>query len=165
MALEAVIAAPSGDIRVVTTHLEYYSAKQRLTQVAALRRIHAEGHAHAREAQVTRHDGGPFQALLRPRATLIAGDFNFEPGSDGYAQMLAAFDDDTTSLFDAWRELHPEAPHPATFKRYGKKFPGEPEQHCDFVFASEELQGRVREVQVDATTQASDHQPIIVTLA
>ncbi len=106
-----------------------------------------------------------FKPFQRPRATLIAGDFNFEPGSDAYLRMLAAFDDDTTPLFDAWRESHPQTPHPATFKRYEKRFPGEPEQHCDFVFASEELQGRIRDVRVDATTRASDHQPIIVTLA
>ena len=79
--------------------------------------------------------------------------------------MLAPFDDGTPPLVDAWRERHPETPHPATFKIYEKKFPDEPEQHCDFIFASEELQARVREVRVDATTQASDHQPIIVTLA
>ncbi len=33
---------------------------------------------------------------------------------------------------------------------------------CDFVFVSEDLAARVAAVRVDAETQASDHQPVIV---
>jgi endonuclease/exonuclease/phosphatase family metal-dependent hydrolase len=59
---------------------------------------------------------------------------------------------------------HPGEPHPATFKIYEKTVPGEPELHCDFIFVGEELRGRVREIRVDGKTQASDHQPVILTL-
>ena len=93
IALEAVVATPLGDLRVVTTHLEYYSAMQRMAQVEALRRIYADGHAHARDARITMDDGGPFHTFLRPRATLVAGDCNFEPDSDEYLRMLTGFDD------------------------------------------------------------------------
>ncbi|MGE5088686.1 MAG: endonuclease/exonuclease/phosphatase family protein, partial [Candidatus Levyibacteriota bacterium] len=164
IALEAVVAAPWGDLRVVTTHLEYYSTMQRMAQVEALRTIYADGHAHARDARITMDDGGPFQTYPRPRDALIAGDFNFEPGSDEHAGMRAPFADGTPSLQDAWRELHRGVPHPTTFKLYEKLEPGEPELHCDFVFVNEELRPRLRDVRVDLDTQASDHQPIIVTL-
>ena len=164
IALEAVIAAPWGDLRVVTTHLEYYSTRQRMAQVEALRTIHADGHAHARDARITMDDGGPFQTFPRPRDTLIAGDFNFEPGSDEHARMRAPFADGTPPLLDAWREIHPAAPHPTTFKLYDKSEPGESELHCDFVFVAGDLRPRLRDVRVDPGTQASDHQPIIVTL-
>src|SRR5579863_4577031 len=40
VALEAVLRAPGGSVRVVTTHLEFYSLKQRLAQVDELRRLH-----------------------------------------------------------------------------------------------------------------------------
>ncbi len=55
-------------------------------------------------------------------------------------------------------------PIPSTFKIYEKETPGEPEQHCDFIFVSEHLKPRVAAVRVDRATQASDHQPVILTL-
>jgi endonuclease/exonuclease/phosphatase family metal-dependent hydrolase len=36
---------------------------------------------------------------------------------------------------------------------------------CDFVFVSGGLSSRVRRVDVDAQTQASDHQPVAIELA
>ena len=165
IAVEAVVDAPQGALRVITTHLEYYSAKQRMAQVDALRAIYAEGHAHARDARVTMDDGGPFQTFVRPRATVITGDCNFEPDSAEHRRMLAPFADETPPLRDAWDAVHPGEPHPSTFKIYEKKTPDEPELHCDFVFVGDELRGRVRDIRVDGQTQASDHQPVILTLA
>ena len=152
-------------VRVITTHLEYYSAKQRMAQVDALRAIYAEGHAYARDARVTMSDGGPFQTFLRPRATVITGDCNFEPGSAEHRRMLAPFADGTPPLRDAWDVAHAGEAHPATFKIYEKSAPDEPELHCDFVFVGEDLRGHVRDVRVDGKTQASDHQPVTLTLA
>jgi endonuclease/exonuclease/phosphatase family metal-dependent hydrolase len=165
IAIEAVVAAPGGDVRIVTTHLEYYSQKQRMAQVDALRGIYAEGHAYARDARVTMTGGGPFQTFVRPPFTIITGDCNFEPGSPEYRRMLAPFADETPPLLDAWAVAHPGEPHPATFKIYEKKCPDEPLLHCDFVFVGEELRRRVRTIDVDQKTQASDHQPVVLTLA
>ncbi|HEX7328395.1 MAG TPA: endonuclease/exonuclease/phosphatase family protein [Casimicrobiaceae bacterium] len=172
IAVEAVIETPSGRLRIITTHLEYYSAIQRAAQVDALRTIYADGGAHAREFAVTIDDGGPFDAPPRPRATLIVGDFNFEPDSADYLRLVAPFDDGAASaladatppLADAWRTRHPTAPHPTTFKLYEKLRPNEPELHCDFVFADPSALARIAAIDVDAVTQASDHQPIVVTL-
>jgi endonuclease/exonuclease/phosphatase family metal-dependent hydrolase len=168
IAIEAVIAAGTAEadhIRVITTHLEYYSAKQRMAQVDALRAIYAEGHAYARDAQVTITDGGPFQTFVRPRATVITGDCNFEPDSREHRRMLAPFADGTPALVDAWSALHPGEAHPPTFKIYEKKRPDEPELHCDFIFIGEELRAHLRGIRVDVETQAADHQPVILTLA
>lgn len=164
IAIEAVIGAGIGDVRVITTHLEYYSARQRMAQVDALRAIYAEGHAHARDAQITKDDGSPFQTFVRPRATVITGDCNFEPEWPEYARMLAPFDDGTPPLVDAWHIVHPGVAHPSTFKIHYKVEPGEPELHCDFIFVGDELRPRVRGIRVDQQTQASDHQPVILTL-
>src|SRR6478672_2460492 len=146
IAIEAVIAAGTAEadhIRVITTHLEYYSAKQRMAQVDALRAIYAEGHAYARDAQVTITDGGPFQTFVRPRATVITGDCNFEPDSPEYRRMLQPFADATPPLVDAWHVAHPGASHPSTFKIYQKDEPTDPELHCDFIFVGDELRARV----------------------
>jgi len=164
IAVEAIIRTVSGDVRVITTHLEYYSARQRMAQVDALRAIYAEGHAYARDAAVTIDDGGPFQTFVRPRATVVTGDCNFEPDSPEYRRMLMPFDDVTPPLIDAWHVAHPGASHPSTFKIYQKNEPTDPELHCDFIFVGDELRSRVRAVRVDGKTQASDHQPVILTL-
>jgi endonuclease/exonuclease/phosphatase family metal-dependent hydrolase len=135
-----------------------------MAQVEGLRRIYAEGHAYARDARVTMNDGSPFQTFVRPRATVITGDCNFEPGSAEYRRMLEPFDDRTPPLVDAWNVVHPRTAHPPTFRIYEKKAPEDPELHCDFIFVGDELRSRVRDVRVDLETQAADHQPVILTL-
>jgi endonuclease/exonuclease/phosphatase family metal-dependent hydrolase len=165
VAVEAVVGAPFGDVRVITTHLEYYSAVQRMAQVDGLRTLYADGHAHARDARVTKDDGSPFQTFLRPKQTVITGDFNFEPHAPEHPRMLLPFPDATPPLHDAWQLAHPGAPHPSTFCIYQKTDSSGAELHCDFIFVNGDLAPRVRDVVVDRQTQASDHQPVIVTLA
>ena len=165
IAVEAVVGAAFGDVRVITTHLEYYSAVQRMAQVDALRAIYADGHAHARDARVTKDDGSPFQTFLRPRATLICGDFNFEPHAPEHPRMRMPFADGTPPLVDAWQHTHAGTPHPSTFCIYQKTDPSGAELHCDFIFVNSDLAPHVRGIAVDQQTQASDHQPVIVTLA
>jgi endonuclease/exonuclease/phosphatase family metal-dependent hydrolase len=164
IAVEAIVRADIGDVRVITTHLEYYSDLQRMAQANALRAIYAEGHAYARDAQLTDRSGGPFHTHVRPRLAVITGDCNFEPHAKEHARILAPFDDGTPPLLDAWEVAHPGEPHPSTFKIYEKDKPGDPELHCDFIFIGEELCARVRDVRVDRQTQAADHQPVILTL-
>ena len=164
IAVEACVTAPFGDVRVITTHLEYYSQRQRAAQIEALRTIYAEGHAHARAGAVVDTTGGPFHTHLRPAALILTGDFNLEPNNPLHARMGAPFADGTPPLLDAWEVAHPGTPHPSTFKIYEKQVPGEPELHCDFIFVSEHLTPRVADVRVDRATQAADHQPVILTL-
>lgn len=164
IALEAVVRTPFGDVRVITTHLEYYGQKKRAAQVDALRTIYAEGSGHARLGSIVDTDGGPFHTYLRPVSTIVTGDFNLEPDDALHARLLELFDDGTPPLVDAWQVAHPEEPHPATFKIYEKELPEEPELHCDFIFVSRDLASRVRSVRVDQKTQASDHQPVVLEL-
>jgi endonuclease/exonuclease/phosphatase family metal-dependent hydrolase len=166
IALEAVVAAPFGDVRVITTHLEWYSRRQRAAQVEALRQIYADGDAHARDGTITMDEkGGPFQTFVRPRATVICGDFNLEYTDVLHARMTAAFDDGTPALVNAWDALHPGQPYPATFCIYNKMEPETGELHCDFFFVSEALRPRLAQIRVDQQTQASDHQPVMLTLS
>jgi endonuclease/exonuclease/phosphatase family metal-dependent hydrolase len=164
IALEAVIEAPSGALRVITTHLEYYGTTRRTAQVEALRATYAEGSGHARLGRIVDTEGGPFHTRPRPASTVITGDFNFEPSDPLHSRMLERFDDGTPSLFDAWEIAHPGESHAATFKIYEKEAPDEPEQHCDFIFVSEDLVPRVKTLAVDQKTQASDHQPVVIEL-
>ena len=164
VAVEAVVAAPFGEVRVVTTHLEYYSVRQRSAQVEGLRALYAEGHGHAVRGGVTDTSGSPFHSFPRPDATVVCGDFNFEPDDPLHARMLAPFPDGTPALHDAWELTHPGVAHASTFKIYEKEQPGEPELHCDFVYVNATLAPRVQSLVVDRDTKASDHQPVILTL-
>ena len=165
IAVEAVVSAAFGEVRVITTHLEYYSPRQRMAQVDGLRTVYADGHAHARDATITKDDGTPFQTFLRPKATIVTGDFNFEPDWPEHPRMLQPFADATPPLHDAWQLVNPGAPHPSTFCIYQKTDPSGAELHCDFIFVNSDLAPHVRGIAVDQQTQASDHQPVIVTLA
>ena len=165
VAVEAVVEAPFGDVRVITTHLEYYSVKKRSAQVEGLRAIYAEGFGYADNPRIATVDEGPYQALPRPAATIITGDFNLEPDDPLHARMSAPFSDGTPPLADAWEVASPGIAHPPTFRIYEKAKPGDPELHCDFIFISENLRPRLRSIHVDTQTQVSDHQPVILTLA
>ncbi|MEO8566669.1 MAG: endonuclease/exonuclease/phosphatase family protein [Betaproteobacteria bacterium] len=160
-ALEAVVRAPFGGVRIITTHLEYYGTLKRTAQVEALRSIYAEGSGHARLGQIVETGGGPFHDYPRPAAAIITGDFNFEPQDRLHARMIEPFGDGTPPLSDAWAATHPGVAHPATCKIHEKEKPGEPEQHCDFIFVSADLTPRLKSIRVDQETQASDHQPVL----
>jgi endonuclease/exonuclease/phosphatase family metal-dependent hydrolase len=164
MALEAVVSAPFGDVRVITTHLEYYSVAKRTAQIDALRAIYVEGYQYSHGLRVTGADGGPFQTYSRPAATIITGDFNMDPADPGHARMLEPFADGTPALSDAWQHTHPGVPHAPTMCIYQKINPAAPGYCCDFIFFSENLKTRVRTVTVDTQLQASDHQPVVLTL-
>ena len=164
IAVEAVVRAGFGDVRVITTHLEYYSRAQRSAQVEALRSIYAEGHGYADNPRTSEKDEGPYQAYARPADTIITGDFNLEPEDFNHARLGEPFGDGTPRLIDAWQAKHPGAPHPGTFKLYEKDFPEQGELHCDFIFVSEDLVPRIESVRVDRDTQAADHQPVVLTL-
>jgi endonuclease/exonuclease/phosphatase family metal-dependent hydrolase len=164
IALEAAIVTPFGEVRVITTHLEWYSKLQRTAQIEALRSIYADGRAHAEKGSITDTSGGSFQTFLRPAPTIITGDFNLEPVDPLHARMKASFTDGTPPLQDAWESMHPGVPHPSTFCIYMKMEPGGPELHCDFYFVTPDLKSRLKSIRVDQQTQASDHQPVILEL-
>lgn len=154
VALEAVIDAAWGLVRVTTTHLEYYSEAQRAAQIGRLRELHAEACAHARARPSERYDSGPFAPFARPASSILSGDFNMRPEDPLVSRLLQDYR-------DAWRVAHPREAHPPTFCLHGKEH-GEAPYCCDFVFVSEDLAPRISSVRVDLECQASDHQPVVV---
>lgn len=150
-----------GPVRIMTTHLEYYSRVQRMTQALALRELHAAYCAQAEAPPESSSDGSPFQGKVHTTQALLCGDFNLEASEAEYAELTRA--DAPARLWDSWRVLHGEAPQPPTFRLYDRRYGPEP-LACDFVFASDSLKDRVRAVAVDTATQVSDHQPVAIEL-
>ena len=52
---------PFGPVRLMTTHLEFYSPRQRMAQAQALRALHEQACAHAGAPPLDDDSGGPFQ--------------------------------------------------------------------------------------------------------
>ncbi len=163
VAVEAVIETPLGLVRVITTHLEYYSALQRAAQVERLRELHVEACGHARSKSSAQYRSGPFELYERPAKAILTGDFNMKADDPACVRLQAPFDGGVPRWVDAWAATHPGENHPPTFCLHGKDYAKEP-YCCDFVFVSEDLAPRIKAVRVDIETQASDHQPVIVEL-
>lgn len=164
VALEVVIAGARGPLRVTTTHLEYYSGRQRAAQVERLRELQAEAAAHADDPAFPAKAGGPFETRPRPRSAILTADFNLKPEDALYARLQAPIAG-SPAYRDAWRVRHGDTPHAPTLGLYDKaQWPGEP-YACDFIFVTEDLAPRVEDVVVAGATQASDHQPVLLRLA
>lgn len=149
-ALEAVIQAPFGPLRIITTHLEYFSSRHRSAQIERLLELHADSHEQVAEEE------GPFQALPNPKTALVCGDFNLPPEDPLRSRMLETF-------IDAWEARHPGEPHAHTF-RVHEQSDGQSPHCCDYVFVTRDLAPRLRSISIDADNRASDHQPVSVEL-
>ena len=171
IAVEVVLGTPQRNksggalpLRVTTTHLEYYSAKQRMAQVDALRAIHSEACDHALTRRTADEPGQPFTPRTRPASAILTGDFNCKPEDAAHHRITSAFDSATTpALRDAWAIANPDVPHAPTAGVHENSWAKEP-LCCDFVFVSADLAPQIRSVAVDLKTQASDHQPVLLEL-
>ena len=158
MAIEAVVEAPFGPVRVVTTHLEYFSEKLRRAGVEAVRAAHAR--ACARAARPPRPGQGPYGPWPSSASAVLVGDFNMRPDDPAKARIEASFPDGAPAFRDAWQVLHPSEPHPPSFcisdQTYG------PPHCCDFAFITEDLAPHLVRIVYETETRASDHQPVLI---
>lgn len=163
--VEAVVIAPWGPLRVLTTHLEYYSARQRMAQVEALRALQQEAATRAgMSAPTAGEESNPaFAVRPRPASAVVCGDFNCEPDSPEYLAMAAVPAPEEAVWLDAWRAYHGDRAHAPTVGLHGAEWPDRA-YCCDFLWVSGDLAARVRDVAVNADTPASDHQPVSLEL-
>lgn len=161
MCLEAVVEAPFGALRIMTTHLEYFSHKQRMAQIEELRRLHAEACARAASPPKAPEPARVFAALARPTAAVLCGDMNFKPSAVERELMTTAITD-APGFRDAWEVVHGDLPHVHTLGVHNGNGKG---TYCsDYMFVTEDLAPRVAAIEVNLETPASDHQPVILTL-
>ncbi|HEY6510808.1 MAG TPA: endonuclease/exonuclease/phosphatase family protein [Burkholderiaceae bacterium] len=164
-AVATVLSPQLGAVRVMTTHLEYYSALQRLAQARALRALHDEACAMAAAPPEPADDGSPFQTKVHTPHALLCGDFNAEASDAAIAALVSpgGSNDGAHVFHNAWSVVHGSTPHAPTFRLIDRSHGPDP-MACDFVFVSGGLAARVRRIEVDLKTRASDHQPVLVEL-
>jgi endonuclease/exonuclease/phosphatase family metal-dependent hydrolase len=165
MVTVVTVRAPQlGAVRVMTTHLEYYSASQRLAQARALRALHDELCAMAAAPPQESDDGSPFQSKLHTPHAVLCGDFNAAASDAAVAAITDTRSNAAHAFRDAWPLAHGSESHAPTFRVFDRTYGPDP-MACDFVFVSGGLAPRVRRVEVDLQTRASDHQPVLVEFA
>lgn len=149
--IEAVIATPTGALRVYCTHLSHISPTQRLPQVEALMKaVQAAGDvggtwdATASQTFLFQEPAPPV-----PAAAIVAGDFNFTPTHPEYP--LA-----TAKLKDAWRAAGNTEEEVNSFPREGR---------IDHVFVTPDLAPKVKRAWIGYGIVASDHWPVFVEFA
>lgn len=161
--IETVLEAPGGKLRMLTTHLEYYSPLQRMAQIDYLRYQHWEACERAAIFQPDPRLDAPFQLGYRPASAIYCGDFNMLPGSPEYQALLAPVQGAALPLVDAWG-LTNELKHAPTAGLHGFAWPDKPDTY-DYFFVTDDLAPRVTAMEVLSETAASDHQPIMLELA
>jgi endonuclease/exonuclease/phosphatase family metal-dependent hydrolase len=160
-ALDVTVRTAFGALRVVNTHLEYHSADQREAQIRRLLDLQEEA---STGAMASRAHKEPYAAQTLAASSLLCGDFNFDV-SDPQHALINGSHRPGLNYRDAWSICHPGQPHALTCGLYDHEQWSEGPDCRDFIFATEDLSGRIRRVEVDAKTAASDHQPIFIELA
>jgi endonuclease/exonuclease/phosphatase family metal-dependent hydrolase len=156
--LEVVVEVPTGPIRVLNTHLEYYSERVRLAQAKRLVALAQEAEALATDPPAGKDSSPAFAPRPRPAAAVLCGDMNCEPGSIAYHALLQG-----GAWYDTWSLVRDGASHAPTVGLHGAEWPDRP-YCCDYFFASGVMRGAVRQIRVMEDTAASDHQPIVLEL-
>ena len=150
-AVEVVIEAPFGTVRVTTTHLEYYSATHRAAQIDRLHELHRDAGSEKKPTD----EPGCYEPFPRGKSALVCGDFNLKHDDPHHRRMLDG------GFVDAWQVLNPGKPRQPTFHLHDGTTP----YCCDYAFITPDLAPRVKSLRIDTATQASDHQPLILDLA
>jgi endonuclease/exonuclease/phosphatase family metal-dependent hydrolase len=161
-ALEVTVQASFGAVRIVNTHLEYHSATQRDAQIARL--LDLQQDASTSPKAPTRQPDEPYESQTVAGSSLMCGDFNFDVSDPQHATIDRA-NRPGLNYRDAWTAVHGEGARSPTCGIYDHVQWTEGPDCRDFIFATEDLTGRIRNVEVNGTTDGSDHQPVFIELA
>jgi endonuclease/exonuclease/phosphatase family metal-dependent hydrolase len=161
MLIDATLATPDGPLRVLTTHLEYYSSLQREAQVEAILAHQRDAAARAVHDRVENRSEGPFHTLPRTASAILVGDFNFNAGDPLHARLTVGDGTAPAAFANAWQHAHPGVAQPHTMSVHDKTYPP---NACDLILMTPDLLPRLRAIDIDLETQASDHQPVRLEL-
>lgn len=158
-ATEIIVPYQNEWLRVITTHLEYFGVNQRKAQLDYLATVCLDTSNRAETPPLP--GVGTYRPLAETQKTIICGDFNMTPDQSDYKGFTNPKD---SPIIDSWRFLHPKSDHLPTCGIFDvEQWPDGP--HCrDFFFVTSGVQPHLRSMDVDTETNASDHQPVLLTL-
>lgn len=163
-AVEAVIDAPGGPLRIYSLHLDHVSPGERIAQIRFIKE---------RVANFAR-DGGALTGagefglrdLPLPSGYVIMGDFNMEPESPEYIEMVGLDDQFYGRVpradlpLDALAHCRAHSPEGYSWMSPDRTV----RKHLDYCFLSGDLAPRLRSASVDISAPGSDHFPVWVEL-
>lgn len=178
-AIEGVVAAPAGPLRVYSIHLSSISARERLLQIDTLLEDHDRacraGTVWTGNPDPTGSSGAGDLAFLDwsngepappvPRHTLFMGDFNSVEESSEYVRIAGEHDPfygrgmHCGDLVDTWAVAREKIGDPTSW------WPDPPDRapgyalRLDYCFVSTGLAARVSRAWVDVGASGSDHKP------
>ncbi len=170
-ALEGVIEPDSGPLRLYSIHLSAAYTRERRQQVEQLLRLYRDGPLTGAMCDGPNNwaERNGLTAPPLPEATVIMGDFNFEPSHPEYALMTGEVDPvygriaTRDGFVDAWAAAGHGEDAGVTCPRY----PENNTQHdmrLDYAFVSAGLADRIRDARIDSQAEGSDHQPVWVEI-
>ncbi len=183
-ALECIVDAPSGALKVTSLHLSAVSPRERILQIDHLLAFHQNAHIRgpAWDGGVTNVDpveakhmneldwanGEPTPPV--PVEAIIMGDFNMIPGSTEFEKMTGAVDlcygrvGHVDGFVDSWEVAKTTGDDRVSW------LPDPPERApgygitLDYCFVSPHLAHKVVKSWVDQDADGSDHQPLWVEM-
>ncbi|PWK76336.1 endonuclease/exonuclease/phosphatase family protein [Aminobacter sp. AP02] len=165
-ALEALVLAPSGPLRVYSVHLDHVNLEERMAQIRFLKeRVYAypmEGGAITGAAEYG------FPELPCPEEFVLLGDFNMIPGSPEHLTMTGAPDPLEGPQIVAHNPVDAYALAggiPDGSVTWTDTTHPEKGRHIDYAFVQASLAAKVKSVRIDSEANGSDHQPVWLELA
>jgi endonuclease/exonuclease/phosphatase family metal-dependent hydrolase len=166
-AVEAVIDAPSGPLRVYSVHLDHVSPDERIEQIRFLKARALNFVAEGGALTGTEEFGLP--ELPLPEDFVMMGDFNMIPEFPEYVEMVGRADTynrralRANHAVDAAARLGSVTPESYTWV----KSPGDGTErmYLDHCFVNPQLVPRLKSVRVDNEALGSDHFPVWLELA
>lgn len=161
-ALDVTVRTTFGPLRVVNTHLEFHSVVQREAQIVRLLDLQEEASTGAMMAKVLHEE--PYTSQTLGASSLLCGDFNLDI-SDPQHALIHQSNRKGLNYRDAWTVRYPKGPRVPTCGIFDRAQWPNGADCRDFIFATEDLTDRILRVEVNDTTDASDHQPVLIELA
>ena len=166
-ALECVIQTNCGPIRFYNLHLTHLSTETRMPQVCSLLQFHREAQVEGPPVCGDANGGYWHDGVAKappPDTAIFLGDFNFQPDSREYAEMVgpeSPYGGRVThplGFVDAWAMDNAEDNNGYTAKVKGRP------ARLDYAFVSSSFCARIRSCWVDINADGSDHQPLWLDL-
>ncbi len=159
MVVESSIGQP---IRIISTHLEFFASKQRKAQVNYLRSTCRNAVDRFINPARQATNAGLYSTAPETLDTILCGDLNLTPDSIEYAELNGG---ENRLLHDAWNELYPNEEHAPTCGIFdSEQWPAGP--HCrDFFFVTAAILPKLKQLKVNTETNASDHQPLRLSIS